>query len=279
VTERLLDRETVARVLHRATGFADDPHDLQLQRGDISEQALVDAAAEVGIDPSAVRRALAVERLDPPPRRHTGDRVLGASLRTVDAEVVGSAPDVLALIDSWLVDGHHLRRDRLRDARGVWTRRRGILGRTVRTVRGATGEGRLGRVRRVSASTAETGTGTTMVRVELDQSPSRRRAAVGAGATAVAVVGVAAVGVATGPVFLVGVPIALLAGVGVTGRARSQAADTAREIDRVLDAVDQGIAPTRLRVDIARRIAGRPTHPVVALRPAAVAGRPRGSRA
>jgi hypothetical protein len=44
---------------------------------------------------------------------------------------------------------------------------------------------------------------------------------------------------------------------GVASRGRSVAEGIAHEITRVFDAVDDCIAPTRLRIDIARRAIGR----------------------
>jgi hypothetical protein len=263
VTERLLDDDTVRRVLRRATELVDDEEPLVDHRC-VSEDTLVAAAVEVGIPAAAVRRAVAVERLDSPPQPHAGDRVVGAGIVTVDAEVRGSPVEVLARLDAWFVDGHHLRRDRLRGGRGMWTKRVGIVGRTVRTVRVATGEGRLGRAQRVSVSTSDTGVGTTVVRVQVDRSHGRRSAAaagaVVAGITAASTILVALV---TVPLAVAAAPVALIAGAGVAGRGRSRAEDIAHEVARVLDAVDDRIAPTRLRSDIARRAIGRPGGVVV----------------
>jgi hypothetical protein len=263
VTERLLDRETVGRVLRRASDLANDDQQVLLELGSVSEQALVEAAVEVGIPAAAIRRALAVERLDPAPRPRAGDRFVGASVVAIDAEVVGSASDVLARLDDWFVDGHHLRRDRLRDGQGVWTKRTGIVGRTVRTVRVATGEGGLGRVRRVAVSTGDTGTGTTVVRVEADQSRARRTAAAGVALAGAGMLGTVVLAAVAGPLLLIAAPIGLAVGIGVAGGARSRANALAREVDRVVDAVDDNIAPTRLRADIARRVVGRTHRSVV----------------
>ena len=91
--------------------------------GVVDEQALVEAAAEVGIPAAAVHRALAVEQLDPLPRARPADRLVGAAVVAVDAELTGSAPDVLARLDAWFVEGHHLHRHRVRGGRGEWTMR------------------------------------------------------------------------------------------------------------------------------------------------------------
>jgi hypothetical protein len=263
VTERLLDDDTARRVLRRAIDLADAGEPLDDQRS-VSEDTLVEAAVEVGIPAAAVRRAAAVERLDARPRPHAGDRVVGVGIVTVDAEVHGSPEEVLARLDAWFVDGHHLRRDRLRAGHGVWTKRTGILGRAVRTVRVATGEGRLGRARRVSVSTSATGVGTTVVRVQVDRTHGRRSAAAtGAVVAGVTAAGTILVALATAPLVIAATPVALVAGAGVAGRGRSAAADVASEVGRVLEAVDDRICPTRLRVDIARRAIGRPGSAVV----------------
>ena len=83
-----LDRDVVTRVLRRASELADDgtpPVD------GIDEEALVEAADEVGIPVDAVRRAIAVERLGPAPGGRLGDVVLGRSIVVVDAELPGPA--------------------------------------------------------------------------------------------------------------------------------------------------------------------------------------------
>jgi hypothetical protein len=264
VTERPLDRDAVERVLRRASGLADGRAEVFTQFGCVSEQALVEAAVEVGFPVSVVRRALAVERLDPAPRPRPGDRILGAAVVAVDAEVAGSSSEVLNRLDAWFVEGHHLRRHRLRNGRGEWTKRKGIVGRTVRNVRVATGEGRLGRMRRVLASTGDTGTGTTVVRVEVDRSHDRNTSAVaGAAVAAAATAGTVALAVVTAPVLLVVAPFGLAAGLRVAGGGRTHARVVAGEVDRLLDAVDERTPPTRLRTDVARRVVGRTRHSVV----------------
>ena len=264
MTERTLDHDTVGRVLRRASDLVDVGLDALPSPSGVSEGALVEAAAEVGIPLSAVRRALAIERLDPLPRPRVGDRFVGAAVVAVDAEVIGTSADVLARLDAWFVDGHHLHRHRVRNGHGAWTKRRGLVGRTVRTVRGAIGEGQLGRMRRVDVSTGETGIGTTVIRVEVDRSRDRKvAAAAGTAVAAVATAGTVVLAAATAPVLLVAAPLGLVAGVRVAANGRGKATAIAGEIDRVLDAVDDGVSPTRLRTDVARRMVGR-THRSIA---------------
>jgi hypothetical protein len=259
VTERTLDHDTVGRVLRRASDLADGaPSSIPLFGG-VSEEALVAAASEVGIPVAAVHRALAVERLDPLPKHRAGDRIVGAAVVAVDAEVMGTSSDVLARLDAWFVDGHHLHRHRVRNGHGAWTKRRGLVGKTMRTVRGVTGEGQLGRMRRVDVSTGDTGIGTTVVRVEVDRSRDRKvAAAAGTAVAAMATAGTVAIAAVTAPVLLVAAPLGLVAGVRVAASGRQRATAVAGEVDRVLDAVDDGVRPTRLRTDVVRRMIGRP---------------------
>ena len=74
VTDRL-DRDAVARILARAQEIDDaDPDDGE----GIEPDALIEAATEVGIDPNAVRDALAIERFTvAPPGRRRLDRLSG----------------------------------------------------------------------------------------------------------------------------------------------------------------------------------------------------------
>ena len=84
---------------------------------------------------------------------------MGPSQVYADGEVDVPADEALARVDSWLVDGHHLRRDVLRSGHGEWSKRSGLVGVTVRTIRNATGEGRLGDFERVSAAASDAGSG------------------------------------------------------------------------------------------------------------------------
>ncbi len=242
-------------MLRRASATADVP----IASVDaIDERALIAAAGEVGIPADAVRRAIAVERLGPPPAGHVGDGVVGTATVTVDTELAGDADAVLSRLDVWLVSGHHLRRDRWRPGLGEWTKRRGAIGVGLRTLRGATGEGRLGDVARVRAVACDTGTGSCVVRIEVDRHVDRTvrataGAVVGGGGTAGIVLGA----LVLGPVFLVVAPVTLAAGIGVAATGRSRAGRLEHELERLLDLVEQDRRPVRLSVDVVRRVTGR----------------------
>ena len=254
-----LDANVVAKILRRASdlerlGEVDDP------TGGIAETSLIAAAEEVGLSADAVRRSIAYERLGPVPEPRRGDRLLGPAYVYADEEIGTPADEVLARVDAWMVDGHHLRRDALRSGHGVWSKRSGIVGVTARTIRSATGEGKLGDCARVEAAARDIGRGSSLVRVVIDRTANRRFA--GGGGVVVAVGGMTGVAIAAAaatPVLLVAMPLAIVAGVGVAMTGRKRAAATQREIQRVLEAVGDGKDPIRLSVDVVRRASGRAT--------------------
>ena len=254
-----LDANVVAKILRRASDLerrreVDDPTD------GIAETSLIAAAEEVGLSADAVRRSIAYERLGPVPKPRPGDRLLGPAHVYADEEIGTPADEALARVDAWMVDGHHLRRDALRSGHGVWSKRSGIVGVTARTIRGATGEGKLGDSARVEATARDIGHGSSMVRVVIDRSTNRRVAGGGGAVVAVGgITGVAIAAAAATPVLLVAMPLAVVAGVGVAMSGRKRAGATRREIQRVLDAVGDGTDPTRLSVDVVRRASGKAT--------------------
>ncbi len=251
--------KVVARILRRAGDF-ERAGDMQDEAGTIDETSLIAAAEEIGLSVDAVRRSIAIERLGLLPVARPGDRILGPSHVHADAEVDVPADDALARVDSWLVDGHHLRRDVLRSGHGEWSKRSGLVGVTVRTIRNATGEGKLGDFERVDATARDTGSGSSVVRITIDRTTSRRFA--GGGGTVVAVGGMTGVVVAAAaatPIILLAMPAAIVAGVCVALTGRKRAGDAEREIRRLLDAVGAGADPTRLSVEVVRRATGKAT--------------------
>ena len=254
-----LDAKVVARILRRAGDLERSGGD-QDEASTIAEASLIAAAEEVGMSADAVRRSIAVERLGPLLIARPGDRILGPSHVYADGEVDVPAVDAFARVDSWLVDGHHLRRDVLRSGHGEWSKRSGFVGVTVRTIRNATGEGKLGDFERVDAAARDTGNGSSVVRITVDRTTNRRFA--GGGGTVVAIGGMtgAVVGAAAAtPFVLLAMPAALVAGVGVALTGRKRARDTERELRRLIDAVGAGVDPTRLSLDVVRRATGKAT--------------------
>jgi len=254
-----LDAQVVARILQRA-GDLERHRSSDEDPGVIAESSLIAAAEEVGLSADAVRRSIAVERLGPLPRARPSDRVLGPAQVCADGEIEAPADEALARVDSWLVDGHHLRRDALQHGHGEWSKRSGLVGATVRTIRSATGEGKLGQFERVDAAARDTGNGSSLVRITVDRTNNRRIA--GGGASALAVTGVTGAVVAAAaaaPIVLLAMPTAIVACTAVALTSRKQGRDTQREIRRLLEAVRAGNEPTRLSVDVVRRARGTST--------------------
>ena len=255
-----IDHAMVARIVRRASELAGPDTDHDHRRG-ISRDALLAAAQEVGIPAVVVLRSIALERLGPQPVPHVADRFVGAALVAVDDEIAGSADEVLDRIDAWLVAGHHLRRDRVRNGRGEWSKRSGVVGLTVRRLRTATGEGQLGEFRQVTAVAEDVGTGSAVVRVVVDRSSSRRIAIVGGATAALGGAGGIVAAAALGPIALVAVPMVAIGGAAMARSGKNRARRTATEVERMLEAVADHQPPTKLRTDVARRVIGRSLHP------------------
>ena len=221
-----LDAKLVARILRHA-GDLEHTADAPDEANTIANDSSTPRRKKSGCQWTAVRRSIAVERLGPTPEKHHGDRILGPSHVYADGEVHSPANEALVKVDSWLVDGHHLRRDTLRPGHGEWSKRSGFVGVTVRTIRNATGEGKLGDFERIDADARDTGDGSSVVRITIDRRANRRFA--GGGGTVIAVggmTGVAVAAVAATPVVLLAMPAAIAAGVGVAMNGRKRARNT-----------------------------------------------------
>lgn len=252
-----LDHAVVSRVIRRALELSGPVTvDESLLPG-VRRDALIAAADEVGLPVVAVLRSIAVEHLGPLPPPRLGDRVVGAAVVAVDDEIAGTPEDVLARIDHWLVDGHHRRRDRLRGGTGEWSKRSGLVGGTMRRMRKATGEGRLGDYRHIGATAEDIGTGSTAVRVTVDREADRTLAAAGGAVVIVGGAGGVLAVAAVGPLVLLAAPFVVVGGISVALTGRRRAKRTEVEISRLLEAVADHETPTRLRLEVAQRMTGR----------------------
>jgi hypothetical protein len=237
-----LSREAAERILRRAVELADDPHD---HTDDVPLRALIEAAAELDIDPARVRLALAEERLgllEHAERR--SDVVLGPD-QVLRARVVSGSPgDVLDRVDAWMRRDRVLRRVRRSGAAAEYARRNDPAAAAQRAVRSVGGHERLAHVRRLRVLVAEAEPGRSLVGLLVDLHRSRNAAAAGG-------VGVAATGVATAgasalawaPWAWIGVPVAAAGGVGVMAARKAYVADVGPELESVLDAVASGATP------------------------------------
>lgn len=235
------DREAAARVLRRAVELAE--RDAGPRRPDgVSEQALVEAAEELGVDPTAVRRAAAEERLGVLHGAVASrvDRVAGPASVSVTRVVALPAAEAMDVVDQWLRRNGTLRRRRLDEPALVaeYARRSDLLAGLQRSVRSVRGQEHLGRVRRLRVVVEPSGPERAVVAMVADLELERTAALTGGGS--IAGVGsswalVEAIG--SSAWWWAGVPASLAAGLGVVRwRARS-VPDVEVALQGVLDRV------------------------------------------
>jgi len=267
-----LDTEAAQRVLRRAHDIAaahglDADHAVEVGVG-VSPQALVDAAEEVGIDPGAVRDALALDLFDAgAPEPQSLDRIAGAGAVAVEDVVRRSAVEALDAAEDWLTVAHRMRCVRGPSGDLDCRPRSGLAASMGRAVNGISGEVNIQAVERLSVSAqplevdATPDDPRTLLRIIADRRTSRRRRlGVGtvAGATGVGVssAGVVA-GVITGTAVLVAAPVVgvpLIVGGYLAARSGRRHADEVElEVMRVLAAIDRDEPPVGLVGRAARR--------------------------
>lgn len=240
-----LTADEVRRILRRAGELAADDrtgHD----RG-IPESVLISAAEEAGIPGEAVRRAIAMERLGTPTGATTGDRLVGAGEVTVEVELDMTPGEAMRRLDAWLVDGHHLRRERTGPGTAEWAKRDGLFAAGSRAARGLSGEGKLGETKRIRAVVQPVGD-RTILRVTADRRGERSEWAWGGGIVgASGTVGVVVAAVLASPFLLALAPLAVAAGVGVASGGRGQADRLRDELERLVGFVANRTSPSSLR--------------------------------
>lgn len=263
--EEPLDADAARSVLRRAGELAEAhgvPNDEAMSEVGVSGAALVEAAAEVGLDPDSVRDALALERFDadrPEPGRL--DRLAGPGAIAVEHVVRRAADAAVADTEAWLAVTYRMRCVRTADGELECRPRAGISGVAGRSVAGATGEVTIKAVERLVVSVQPLELGATdssprtLVRVIAERQSSRRRR-LGAGSVAGAAgVGVAAAGATAGSMVaapLIAVPL-IVGGVSVVRSGSRHADKVELELVRVLAAVDRGERPVGIVGRAARR--------------------------
>jgi len=249
-----LDRPAVDRVLRRASELAPPPPGTLASFSGISEEVLLAAAAEVGLDPGAVRVSLAIERLGPVAPATRADRVLGAPDIVIDRLVALDATAAIDRLDRLLVLEHQLRPRRTRPDAREWHRQRGTVGAARRVAKTMAGGSGLSKVARLQATASAVDEQRTVLRLVADRRSQRSGVATAGAVTGgLAAVGLGVAAVAVSSVLIVATPLAVVAAVGVARKGREQAADLACELDAALDAVEMGTAPVTL-TDTLRRV-------------------------
>lgn len=262
----LLDPETVERVVRRAQELTRAGEDDDAVRpGTIDESVLLEAAAEVGIEPVALRRALALERLEVASGPSRGDRVLGpptvSRTRVLDVD----ADDVLDRLDAWLTSSGRLVAVRRAGGTVEWVPRTGIwtalhhLRRPPLTPSAQKADRVVADVRAVpvpspASASSRSSPSSSVVRVTVDRRSDRRSS----GNAGLAVSGAGAVGSLAAltvlvPGFLVVSIPAMGLGGWLAGSGRRRADAVADELDKLLDVVEAGDRPPSMTDRLRRR--------------------------
>lgn len=253
--ERLLDPDQVDRIVRRAI-------DLDACRGSdptdgLTVDTLAAAAADAGVDPSAVREAAALERLGPEPVVRRLDAVGGPGAIAVEATLDRPAADTLAALDEWLTRGHHLRRDYDGDGDHVWRKRPDLAATVQRVARAITGDAALRSQACIRAAVEPVDDHRCTIRILVPRSGARA-ATIGVagtvGATSVAAGAVAATVVP--PLVVVTAP-GLAVATGVSVVARRHVRHVERELLRLVEQLRTAEAPRPIGHSMARRLRPR----------------------
>lgn len=234
------DHDAAQRVLRRALELAE--RDLERSSLDgVSEQALVEAAEELGMDPGSVRRAVAEERLGvldgTSPRM---DRLAGPAVVSATRVVDLPAPTLFDVADQWLRRNGTVRRKRFDPSSLVadYTRRSDPVASVQRTARVVRGHEQLGRVRRLHVVVQPVEDTRSVIALVADLG-TERTAAVAGGSTVAGAGSALAVAQAlsTTPWLWLGVPASAAAGVGVLRWRAHGVPDVELALQGVLDRV------------------------------------------
>ncbi len=263
-----LDGDAVERVLRRAVQLDEDTTGEDHR---ISVRALLEAADELGIDPSDVRQAVVEEQLGLlAARRRPADPLVGPD-RFVVARVVEGSPGAIAeRIDDWMRRGRVLRRSRSpqrADGAAGWVeyaRRNDPMAGVQRAMHALQGHERLAHVRRVRVVVSPLEDRRCVVGLLVDAARSRR--VVVAGATATTVSGsllsldwVVSLG-HPWPLAIGGAALSAMAGAGVLWSRRVWTDGVEGDLEGLLDAVESGGRPPSAIGGLTSRVM-RPARP------------------
>jgi hypothetical protein len=248
-----LDRDAVDRVLRRASEMTAAHPGVPGSTGRMSEQVLLEAADEAGLDLDAVRISLAIERLGPMPPPVRLDRTVGPRRVAVERIMALDIDTLLRRLDDHLLRRHGMRRSRSTADRGEWRKRTDAMATVQRLARTGSVSVNLRKLGGIEARTSVIEPGRTLVRLLADRTPQRTEAV--AGATAVGGFGLVATGVIaviTTPVVVVAAPVALGAGYATALTGRSRHAGLVDDLEGLLDDVERGTRPVTLTDDVRR---------------------------
>ena len=253
---RDFDRDAAERVLRRAVELAEHEDDSGDADHGISEQALIEAAEELGVDVAVVRRAAVEERMGLLVQAHRfGDALVGPGTLTVHRIVTGDPAEVLDRVDVWLRKLGSLRRQR-RDATSASYQRRSDVGawfqRTARTISGAED---VRRVRRLTAECTPVDDDRTMLVLRADLQLQRDlTVASGAGVAGVGSSVAMIEALTFSPWLWLGVPASLAAGTGILVTRAHGVPDVEASMDGVVDRVATGDVPPSVLGGVTDRV-------------------------
>lgn len=254
--ERLLDPDQVDRIVRRAIDL-DASRSGQPADG-VSVDALAAAAADVGVDPAAVREAAALERLGPEPVVRRLDAVGGPVAVVVEATLDRSAADTLAALDDWLTRGHHLRRDYDGDGDHVWRKRPDLAASVQRAARSITGDAALRSQACIRAAVEPVDVHRCTLRLLVPRRGGRTTTIGVAGTVGASSVVAAAIAATVVPPLVVITAPGLVAAAGVSVVARRHVRHVERELLRLVEQLRTSATPRPIGHSMTRRLRPRP---------------------
>ena len=255
------ERDAAARVLRRAIELA-EREQWATPADAVSEQALVEAAEELGVDPGVVRRAAAEERLGVLTGHSRAlDRVAGPAVVSATRVVDQAAADLMDLVDQWLRRNGTLRRQRRDEAALVaeYSRRSDPLAGVQRAARVVRGQEHLGRVRRLRVVVQPVDEHRSVVALVADLELDRALAVTGG--SSVAGVGSAIAALSQVPWHWLGVPASVAAGAGVLRWRARGVPDVELALQGVLDRVVALDVPPSVLADVRERLLSTRSRP------------------
>jgi ribosomal protein L18 len=225
---------------------------------ELSVEALLEAASDLGMEPSTVHRAVAEERaglLDP----HTSalDRLAGPQAISASRVVAGPLEEAMGLLDEWLRRAWAFKRVRGADFDVLYRRRTDPVAAIQRASRSVTGKENADKVRRIRAMGHAVDPHRTWIAVVVDLQTSRTAAQVGGasvGGAGALVSALTALG--STPWLWLGVPASAAAGVGVMATRRAWTHGIEDEIQGLLDNVASGSPPPAVLGELGDRLLG-----------------------
>jgi hypothetical protein len=253
VGSRRLDREAAERVLRRAVELGDQPGAAD---DEFDVEVLVSAASDLGVESTAVHRAVAEEQaglLGGEPG--AVDRLVGPAAVSAARVVPLSAGEAMSLTDEWLRRPWAFKRVRGTESVAEYRRRNDVVAAMQRSARSLTGKENADKVKSLRVVTRELGPAESIVALVVDLQASRTFAEVGGSFVAGGGMLMASVSaLAWAPWAWLGIPASAAAGVGVLATRRAWTHGIDVELEGLLDRVAAVDRPPTVLGGIADRL-------------------------